>query len=1190
MTAVSFIRNIITLVGVATIAGTSFAQSLTTTNLIFSIDGDELGIVPIALDSSETYPVSYALNSGDVSFLTADAFTFSGAYTDPLFCFDFSQSGSSNVTLSVKDANRHDIIKGLGVSTPLQYGLANGEIRFTPSADSACFYRGVNSESFGLFGVEPLRSATDEVADAIFIDSFVRKEMRLEFSSVDEFVSQGESFNYKLTVENISADTLSNIGLQELFPANTDFFDAALSETQWTCLDQDEQSCGISSVNSDGSLRFEDLALAPGDSLTLDISRRVDAISQVGSVIKLHAGAVAGSKLQAYDAAQASVTVVGAGDSLVATSSNDNVVDEPLSITVTALDGNTNPVPSLEVSLVSDEGMGVTPAVATTDGFGEAEFTAATTAAGTYTVSFSADNVPDAVVDVTVDSGPAASMNASVVENNIVANGQDVLEFEVELLDEFDNPVEAGSNTVDVVDDGGLTSIQPASQPVGTNGVATFSATSTSASSYMVEFSASDVASKTVTATFVAGAADAAQSMIEADPTTITTDQSSQITVRLEDQNGNPLDAGGDSVGLSTDQGSLTTVMDNNDGTYTATLTAATTGTATISGTLNGQGMTDTAVVTIDPGTADVGQSTINASPASIIAGGSSTITVQLNDQDGNPLTSSGGAVALSTDLGSVGAVTDNGDGSYTATFESTTAGTATITGTLDGATISDAASVDVSPDVADAGETTISADPSSITTDGSSTITVRIKDQYGNDRNFEIGNSISLTTDFGNLNNFTVNGDGTITQTLTASSPGTATITGTLNSDSIGDDATVTITAGEADPATTMISAAPATMTAGASSAIDVQLKDQYGNPLEGSGGTVALTADLGSVGAVTDNEDGSYTATFESTTSGTAAITGTVDGQSINDTATVQVNAGPADPTTSTLTASPDVITVGESTTVTVELKDQYGNSLTASGGSVVFNTDTGAISGGVTDVGDGSYTTTLTTSTTAGEATVSATLDGVGISDTATVTINPDAADASQSTITADPVTMTTDDSSAITIQLKDQHGNLLVAGGYPVTLDTSVGSVDATATDNGDGTYSATLVSTATGIATITGELDGVAMADDASVTIEPGAANAAQSMVTASPDTILNGETATITVQLKDANGNNLVTGGDTVFFALDSGPGSIGSVTDVGDGTYTTTYTSGGEGTTEVIAFVNGSEITDSALITITPP
>jgi adhesin/invasin len=96
-------------------------------------------------------------------------------------------------------------------------------------------------------------------------------------------------------------------------------------------------------------------------------------------------------------------------------------------------------------------------------------------------------------------------------------------------------------------------------------------------------------------------------------------------------------------------------------------------------------------------GTASPEQSTIVASPTTIAADGisTSTITVQLRDAEGFALTSGGDDVTLSTTLGTLGAVRDVGNGSYTATLRSaTTGGTARITGTVNGAGIADDAVV----------------------------------------------------------------------------------------------------------------------------------------------------------------------------------------------------------------------------------------------------------------------------------------------------------------------------------------------------------------------------------------------------------------------------------------------------------------------------------------------------------------
>ena len=195
--------------------------------------------------------------------------------------------------------------------------------------------------------------------------------------------------------------------------------------------------------------------------------------------------------------------------------------------------------------------------------------------------------------------------------------------------------------------------------------------------------------------------------MMTANPTSIAANgtTTSTITVQLKDANGNNLTTSGGPVVLATTLGTLSAVTDNGDGTYTATLTSATTaGTATISGTLAGAAITDTETVQMTVGAASTSTTTITANPTSIAADGTttSTITAQLKDANGNNLTTSGGTVVLATTLGTLSAVTDNGDGTYTATLTSaTTAGTATISGTLAGAAITDTETVQMTDSTA---------------------------------------------------------------------------------------------------------------------------------------------------------------------------------------------------------------------------------------------------------------------------------------------------------------------------------------------------------------------------------------------------------------------------------------------------------------------------------------------------------
>jgi len=90
------------------------------------------------------------------------------------------------------------------------------------------------------------------------------------------------------------------------------------------------------------------------------------------------------------------------------------------------------------------------------------------------------------------------------------------------------------------------------------------------------------------------------------------------------------------------------------------------------------------------PTSASTTNSTISCSSPSIAANGTttSTITVRLYSAANAPLTTSGGIVIITTDLGTLGTVVDNNDGTYTCILTSSvTTGTATLGFSINGVT-----------------------------------------------------------------------------------------------------------------------------------------------------------------------------------------------------------------------------------------------------------------------------------------------------------------------------------------------------------------------------------------------------------------------------------------------------------------------------------------------------------------------
>lgn len=118
--------------------------------------------------------------------------------------------------------------------------------------------------------------------------------------------------------------------------------------------------------------------------------------------------------------------------------------------------------------------------------------------------------------------------------------------------------------------------------------------------------------------------------------------------------------------------------------------------------------------------------STISASPASIFANGSTTtVTLHAKDLDGGAIANGGDTVTLATTAGTLGPVTDNGDGTYTASLTSpATVGQATVSGTVGGAAVGTNATVSftspttvVTTAVTTTATTTVTAPATTVTT-----------------------------------------------------------------------------------------------------------------------------------------------------------------------------------------------------------------------------------------------------------------------------------------------------------------------------------------------------------------------------------------------------------------------------------------------------------------------------------------
>ncbi|HET7228745.1 MAG TPA: invasin domain 3-containing protein [Longimicrobium sp.] len=184
---------------------------------------------------------------------------------------------------------------------------------------------------------------------------------------------------------------------------------------------------------------------------------------------------------------------------------------------------------------------------------------------------------------------------------------------------------------------------------------------------------------------FVVQTADSATSTITANPTSLPVGDSSLITVQLKNTAGVNLTHSGGAVVLSASNGAtLTAVTNNNDGTYTAKVTSTTAGVVTVSGTLNGHTIVNTAIVTFGAGApANLVKSAGDLQTANAGAAVTTPPAVTVTDQYGNPVPGATVTFSVTGGGGSTTGATPATNGSGVATVGSWTLGSGPSTNTL---------------------------------------------------------------------------------------------------------------------------------------------------------------------------------------------------------------------------------------------------------------------------------------------------------------------------------------------------------------------------------------------------------------------------------------------------------------------------------------------------------------------------
>lgn len=710
--------------------------------------------------------------------------------------------------------------------------------------------------------------------------------------------------------------------------------------------------------------------------------------------------------------------------------------------------------------------------------------TAKTDVNGLATFDLKSSKQEDNTVEVTLENGVEQTLIVSFVgdsstaqvdlqksKNEVVADGNDSATMTATVRDAKGNLL----NDVKVTFNVNSAAAKLSQTEVNSHdGIATATLTSLKNGDYRVTASVSSGSQANQQVIFIGDQSTAALTLsVPSGDITVTNTAPLHMTATLQDKNGNPLKDKEITFSVPNDVASRFSIsnsgkgMTDSNGTAIASLTGTLAGTHMITARLANSNVSDTQPMTF---VADKDRAVVvlQTSKAEIIGNGvdETTLTATVKDPSNHPVAGITVNFTMPQDVAANFTLENNGiaitqaNGEAHVTLKGKKAGTHTVTATLGNNNTSDSQPVTFVADKASA-QVVLQISKDEITGNGvdSATLTATVKDQFDNEVNnlpvtFSSASSgLTLTPGVSNTNE-----SGIAQATIAGVAFGEQTVTASLANNGASDNKTVHFIGDTAAAKIIELTPVPDSIIAGTpqnstGSVITATVVDNNGFPVKGV--TVNFTsrtnsAEMTNGGQAVTNEQGKATVTYTNTRSSieSGARPDTVEAslENGNSTLSTSINVN-ADASTAHLTllhALFDTVSAGETTSLYIEVKDNYGNGVPQH--QVTLSVSP---SEGVTLSNNGIYTTNYYgyfyasfTATKAGVYQVTATLDN-GDSMQQTVTYVPNVANA-EITLAAskDPVIADNNDLTTLTATVADTEGNAIANTEVTFTLPEDV----------------------------------------------------------------------------------------------------------------------------------------------------
>ncbi|HHU8259494.1 TPA: Ig-like domain-containing protein, partial [Escherichia coli] len=811
---------------------------------------------------------------------------------------------------------------------------------------------------------------------------------------------------------------------------------------------------------------------------------------------------------------------------------------------VKVTDANGNALAGQMVSVLADNSATTAPTVITgQDGTVEISVTSQTAGISAVTASINNSTLSRDVKFI-ADVSTAQIADLVVIKDGSVADGSTANTLQVKVTDAFGNAL--NGQTVSVLADNGAT-VAP-TMTTKPDGTVEISVTSQTAGISAVTATINNsTASQNVM--FIADVRTAQIASLEVTQDNSVADgaMANTLRVKVTDAFGNAL--AGQTVSVTADNGATVspTVTTQPDGTVEISVTSQTAGTSAVTASINNSSLSQSVKFIADVSTAQIASLEVRQDNSVADGAMANTLRVKVTDAFGNAL--NGQTVSVTADNSATVSptVTTEPDGTVEISVTSQTAGVSTVTASINNSTLSQNVTFIADVRTAQIADLVVIKDGSEADGLTANTLRARVTDAFGNALAGQTvsvlaGNSATVAP------TVTTQPDGTVEISVTSQTAGTSTVTASINNSSLSRN--VTFVPGDASQLTSTVETNKSNYTVGETITITVTLRDVFDNLVTGA------TTQLAANGVLTvDGTDPSETGSWvESggvyTTTRMATIAGNdqhanLQLQTWSDGVTsdrYDIQSGSPAQATSTIATDKNAYTAGETITVAVTLKDAHGNLV--EGGESLLSGDNVIVEGAVRSGGwsenAGVYTATWSAQIAGDSHHATLKLSEWGSSkQSESYSIHSGAPVQANSAIRTDKSAYIAGEPLTVTVTLRDEFGNpalgltseviesyidnFAVGGATPDSLQW---------VEQNNGEY--TIVWTAwvaeeNLVASLKLKTWGTEIKSSL-YGIQPGAAAKSQSTIVTDKTKYIAGDSITVTVVLKDAQGNFITDG------------------------------------------------------------